>query len=435
MLVKNVEKKDTKTATFQVEISAEEFDKAVNQAYLKNKKDINVPGFRKGKAPRAVIESMYGAEVFYNEAIDDLGSEAFYFGFKESGLKIVGTPSVDNVDLSEDKVLTFSYNVELYPEVTLGEYKGLSANKDAVIVTDDMVNAELEREAKRNARLTVVEREAQLGDTVNIDFDGYLDGERFDGGKAEGHDLELGSGSFVPGFEEQIVGLKAGEEKDIDITFPEDYVEDLAGKAVVFKVKVNCVTAHEIPAIDDEFVQDISEFDTLEAYKADMQAKLEKSMGEQAEAKFRSDIIKTACENMTVEIPESMIEAKVTELCRNYASNFGVDASETKLEDLAKMLGIDDEAMAGTIRPAAVAQIETELLFEAVAEKEEIEITDEEVEEYIKGAAESVKATPEDIKNYFGIEYIKAEYKKEKASELIVNSAVVAEIVDPEKAE
>ena len=244
MIVKNVEKKENNKLTFQVETDAAEFESAVQGAYLKSKSSINIPGFRKGKAPRAVVEGMYGAEVFYQDALDELAPKAFEFGAKAEELRMVGAPAIADVQVTDERTAAFTFEVTLYPEVTLGEYKGLSAEKEAVSVSDEDVDKEIEQKRKQNARLiSVDDREAQMGDTVNIDFDGYLNGERFDGGKAEGYDLQLGSNSFVPGFEEQVAGMKIGEEKDLDITFPEQYVADLAGKAVVFKVKLNSITA------------------------------------------------------------------------------------------------------------------------------------------------------------------------------------------------
>ena len=265
MIFKNAEKKENNIALFTVEADAAEFEKAVNGAYLKNKSSIYIPGFRKGKAPRAVVEGMYGAEVFYQDALDELAPEAFDLGLKESGLRMVGSPSVSDVKVNDDKSASFTFEVTLYPEVTLGEYKGLSAEKPAVSVDEAEVEHELDKQRKQNARqISVDDRAAEMGDTVNIDFDGFLDGERFDGGKAEGYSLELGSHSFVPGFEEQVVGMTIGEEKELPITFPEDYVEGLAGKDVIFKVKLNSISVSELPEADDEFAKDVSEFDTLE---------------------------------------------------------------------------------------------------------------------------------------------------------------------------
>ena len=421
MTVKNVEKKENNTATFQVETDAAEFEAAVNGAYLKNKSSIYIPGFRKGKAPRAVVEGMYGHEVFYQDAMDELAPKAFDQGLKESQLRIVGAPAISDVKVSDERTVEYTFEVTLYPEVTLGQYKGLSAQKDAVNVSDEDVNKELEAARKRNARiLTVDDREAQMGDTANIDFDGYLDGERFDGGKAEGYDLELGSGSFVPGFEEQVVGMKIGEDKDINITFPEDYVADLAGKAVVFKVKLNSLSVKELPELDDEFAKDVSEFDTLDEYKADIREKQEKQQQEMADNKFRSEIIRKACENMTVDIPAVMIDDKLEEIVRNYAANFGFTDRNTSLEDLLKMMGVD----AAAIRPSAEMQVKTELLLEAVVKAENMEVTEEDTEEYMKKVAEGIGAKVEDMKSYFSKEFIQEELKKERATNIIIDSAV-----------
>ena len=427
MTVKNVEKKENNTATFQVETDAAEFEAAVNGAYLKNKSSIYIPGFRKGKAPRAVVEGMYGHEVFYQDAMDELAPKAFDQGLKESGLRIVGAPAISDVKVTDERTVEYTFEVTLYPEVTLGQYKGLSAQKDAVNVTDEDVDKELEAARKRSARiLTVDDREARMGDTANIDFDGYLNGERFDGGKAEGHDLELGSGSFVPGFEEQVVGMKIGEEKDVNITFPQDYVADLAGKDVVFKVKLNSLSTRELPELDDEFAKDVSEFDTLDEYKADIRAKQEKQQQELADNKFRSDIIRKACENMTVDIPAVMIDDKLEEMVRNYAANFGFTDRNTSLEDLLKMMGVD----AAAIRPSAEMQVKTELLLEAVVKAENMEVTQEDTEEYMKKVAEGIGAKVEDMKNYFSKEFIEEELKKERATNIIIDSAVVEEAQD-----
>lgn len=427
MIISNVENKENKTAEVKVEIDSAEFESAVNAAYKKNKNSISIPGFRKGKAPRAVIEGMYGPEVFYQDAIDDLCPQAYGYAVDNAELRIIGTPSITDVDLAEDKTLSITFSLELYPQVTLGEYKNLSAPKMSAEVSDDDVMKQIRNTAKRNARMLSVDREAQMGDTANIDFDGYLDGERFDGGKAEGFDLELGSGSFVPGFEEQVVGMNIGEEKDIDITFPEDYVENLAGKAVVFKVKLNSLTTPELPELDDDFAQDVSEFDTFDEYKADVRSSMEKAKSDEADAKFRTEIMTQACDNLVVDVPETMIDMKLNEILRNYAANFGVTGDDIKTEDLMKLMGLDKDTVDATLRPAAVYQVKQELLLEAVAAAENIEVTDEDTDEYIKGAAETVNAKPEDILNYFGMDFIRNEFKKEKATKIIIESASVSE--------
>ncbi len=426
MLVKNVEKKENNTATFQVEVDPAEFDKAVDKAFNKAKGSINIPGFRKGKAPRAVVEGMYGADCFYQDAIEVAAPDAFEYGIENSGLKMVGRPSMVDVEITDDKSLVVTFSIDLYPEVTLGQYKGLSAQKADATVTDEMLEAEIQADLRRNSRFVDVDRPAQEGDTASIDFDGYLDGERFDGGYGENYRLELGSHTFVPGFEEQVVGMSVGEEKDINITFPENYAEELAGKDVVFKVKVNSVCVTELPELDDEFVQDISEFETVEEYKTDLRKEMEKRAIDETQAAFQSAIMMQACDNMTVEVPEVLIEAKIEELVHTYASNFGITDSKLTTEDIIKMMGLDDESMNTTIRPVAVSQVKQELLLEAVIEAENIDISGEALDEYIKTTAESVETTPEALLNYFGEEFIKNEYKREQASKVIMDSAVVA---------
>ena len=428
MIVKNVEKKENNAAVFQVESDAAEFASAVNGAYLKNKSRIYIPGFRKGKAPRAVVEGMYGKEVFYQDAMDELAPKAFEFGVKEAELRIVGAPSIVDVNVTEESTVAYTFSVSLYPEVTLGQYKGLEAVKESAEVSEEEVDAEVETARKSNARMiSVDDREAQMGDTANIDFDGYLNGERFDGGKAEGYSLELGSKSFVPGFEEQIVGMKVGEEKDLPITFPENYHEDLAGKEVVFKVKLNSLTMAELPALDDEFAKDVSEFDTLDEYRADVRKNLQIRKDEQVEAKFRSEIMRQACENMTVQIPEVMIDEKVEEAIRNYAANFGMTDRSLGLDKLMEMMGLNQDIVNASIRPGAESQVKTELLLEAVVKAEDIQVSEEEAEEYLNKVAESIKAKADDVREYFGSEFIRGERSKEKATSLILDSAVAAE--------
>ncbi len=432
MILKSVEKKESNTALFTVESDAAEFEAAVNGAYLKNRSSINIPGFRKGHAPRAIVENMYGREVFYQDAMDELAPKAFEQGASEGELRIVGQPAIDNVEVTPERTVRYTFSVSLYPEVTLGQYKGLKAPKDVTTASDEEVAEELEKVRKQNARkVSVEDRPAQMGDSVNIDFDGFLNGERFDGGKAEGYELELGSNSFVPGFEEQVAGMRIGEEKDLDITFPETYVENLAGKAVVFKVKLNGITFPELPELDDEFAGDQG-FDTLEEYKADLRGKLQEKYNEQAENVFRSLIMKQAADNMSCDVPDAMIHEKAEEIIRNYAANFGMTDRSVELDKLVRMMGIDSETMNQSILPSAQYQVRTELLLEAVAKAENIELTEEETEAYLKRIAESVNAKPEEIREYFGLDTIRNEYLKEKATDIIMNSA---EIGEPEESE
>ena len=434
MIVKNVEKKEDNTLTFQVESDAAEFEAAVNAAYLKNKHSINIPGFRKGKAPRAVVEGMYGAEVFYQDAMDELAPKAFEQGVTENDVKFVGAPFIVDVNVTDDKTVAYTFSVTLYPEVTLGQYKGLSAERYPAEVDEDEIGYELEAARKRNSRKVDVEREAQMGDVANIDFDGYLNGERFDGGKAEAYDLELGSGSFVPGFEEQIVGMNIGDEKDIDITFPENYAPELAGKAVVFKIKLNNLSVNELPELDDEFAKD-NGFDTLDEYKADVKADLEKRKTEQRDGEVRADLMHKAIENMTVAVPEVMVKEKAEEIIRNYARNFGVTDNSIPMDKLCEMLGLNEEAMKTSIMPAAEAQVKNDLLLEAIVAAEGFAPTEEETEEYIAKTAEKLGAKAEELKQYFGVDFIAEEQKKEMASNIIFDTAIITEAAPEEKAE
>ena len=425
MILKNVENKENNTAAFVVESDAAEFAKAVNDAYLKNRSSISIPGFRKGKAPRAVIEGMYGPEVFYQDAMDELAPAAYEFGIKEAGLRVVGAPSISDVNISDEKTVAYTFSISVYPEVTLGQYKGLEAPKAAVEVSDADVEAELNSVRKRNARmLDIDDREARMGDTANIDFDGYLNGERFDGGKSEGYALELGSNSFVPGFEGQVVGMKIGEEKDINITFPEDYTPELAGKDVVFKVKLNSLTTPELPELDDEFAKDVSEFDTLEEYKNSIRENLSKVRTERAEADFRNEIMRQAAENITADIPAVMIDEKAEDILRNYARQFGMRDNSVSLDEIKKMMGINDEMMEKSIRPAALFQVKNDLLLDAVMEAEELADTDEAFDAYVAKTAEEVGATIEQLKQYFGEAFMRHEFRKELATNLIVDSAI-----------
>lgn len=425
MIVKNVEKKEN-NIVFQVESDPAEFESAVNAAYLKNKSNIAIPGFRKGKAPRAVVEGMYGVDVFYQDAMDDLAPKAFEQGINENEIKFVGAPSIVDVKVTDERGVSYTFSVEAYPEVTLGQYKGIEAVRQLFEVSEEDIANEIENARKQNARKVSVDREAQMGDIANIDFDGYLNGERFDGGKAEGYDLELGSHSFVPGFEEQIVGMKVGEEKDINITFPEQYVEGLAGKDVVFKVKLNSLSVSELPEVDDEFAQD-NGFDTLDEYKADVKANIAKRFAEEAEAAVRSSIMRKAAENTTVTVPEVMINEKVEEMVRNYAANFGMTDNSVPMDKLLATLGIDETMMEQNLRPSAEIQVRNELMIEAIIAAEAIEATEEEVDAYIAKIAESYNVPADNIKTYFGADYITNELKKEKATDLVINSAVITE--------
>ena len=428
MLLTNSEKKDNNRLVFTVVTDAKEFDDAVTKAYLKEKKQINIPGFRKGKAPLALIESMYGPEVFYQGALEELAQPAFEAGMDQGKIKMIGVPALTAEDVTDDRCATFTSSVELYPDVTLGQYKGLEVTELSNDVTDAEINEEIDKKRKQNARMiSADDRAAKMGDTCNIDFDGFLDKKktnRFDGGKAEGYDLELGSGSFVPGFEEQIVGMKVGEEKDIDITFPKDYAEELAGKDVVFAVKLNSIKMQELPELDDEFAKDVSEFDTLKEYKESVKKELAERKVAQNKATQRSEAIEKAIENMKADVPETMVKSHMDAIIRNFASNYGFSDPSVPTEKIAAMLGLDENMMNSAIRPSAVKEAQTELLVNAIIDAEKIEGTEEQINEYINKLSGTVGATVDDIKNYFGMDYIAAEYKKEAAMSLIADSAV-----------
>ncbi len=430
MNLKNFEQTEKNTAVLTVASDPAEFEKAVNAAYLKNRKDIYIPGFRKGRAPRQVVEGMYGRDVFYQDAMDELAPEAYEFAVGEKDLRVVGQPRITDVNVTDDRAVEFTFSLTLYPEVTLGEYKGIKAVKLTQTVGDDEVDAEIAAVQKRNARMLNVDRPAQMGDTVNINFEGFLNGEPFEGGKGDNHPLELGSNSFVPGFEDQLVGMSAGEEKDIDITFPEDYTPELAGKAVVFRVVVNEVSSPEYPELDDDFAQDVSEFDTLEEYRADVRSTLQKRMDDSTESAFRDAVVQKACEAMTVEIPEVMVEEKVDEFLRNYASQFGMYERDMTRAELLKLFGMNEDTLKYSIRPAAEMQVKTELLLEAVAKAENLEPTEEELDAYAAKMAEGMGAKAEDVKRYFGPEYLKAETQRDQAMKLIVDSAVPTDAAD-----
>ena len=393
MIVKNVEKKDKNIVSFVVEADANEFEIAVKAAYQKNKKNISIPGFRKGKAPRMVIEGMYGADVFYDDAFTDLSPEAFAFAVEEEKINAVGMPSVTNYEVSDDKTLSIFFETAVYPEVTLGQYKGIEAPKAEPVVTDEDVDKELDRIRNRNARLIVVDREAKEGDTAVIDFEGFLDGVPFDGGKAEGHELKLGSGQFVPGFEEQVIGMKAGDEKDIDITFPENYHEDLAGKAVVFKVKCTEVKETELPELDDEFAKDVSEFDTLEEYKNSIREQILKGRESDAQSEFENEVIKKCIENMECDIPEQMI-------------------------------GLDMASFQNSARPTAVGQLQNEIMLTAVADAEGCEASDEELEDEYKSYSEAYNVEVQTVKTAFDPDILKGDIRRRKAAKIIIDSAI-----------
>ena len=431
MKVISAEKKEKSTVELTIQVEAEVFEAAVQAAYLKNRKNINVPGFRKGKATRKIIESMYGTGVFYDDAINEVYPVAYEAAVKEQGLDDVGYPQVEIVEVGPQG-MTFKALVPVRPEVKLGEYKGLTAPKAAVAVTEEDVDNELKPFIMRATRVVSVEREAKLNDTTVIDFKGFDNGEAFEGGEGYNYELKLGSGSFVPGFEEQIVGMKAGEEKDIDITFPEDYHADLAGKAVVFHVKVNEVKEPQEPVVDDEFAKDVSEFDTLEAFRADLKAKLVERREAQVENMFQEAIRAQLIDNMECEIPDGMIEVQLDHMMDRYAAN--LQNQGISLEDYMQMMGMDVATLRATSREGAVRELQTQLALEAVAKAENIEVTDEEIEAEFTKLAEQYKLDVQMVKNAINPADLKKDLMMTRANDLVMANAVVGEAEAKEEA-
>ena len=433
MIVKNVEKKENNTAVFQVESDAAEFESAVNGAYLKNKGSIYIPGFRKGKAPRKMIESMYGAHVFYEDGLEEIFPQVYQFAVVDQGIKAVGRPSLNDMQISEDNIVTLTISTEVYPEVTLGEYKGLEVEKAEVSVSDEQVQAELDRMAENVASTETVERAAEMGDTANIDFEGFDNGVPFEGGKGDNFDLKLGSGQFVPGFEEQIVGMTAGEEKDIDITFPEDYHKELAGKAVVFHVKLNKVTVTTVPAQDDEFAKDVSEFDTLEELKNDIRAKALEKAQKQADSAFEQAAVDKAAENTTVDMPKGLVEAELDNQMERFA--YQLQMSGYSMDQYAKMMGGDVSTMRNAFRPTAEKQAKVNVTLEKIVEVEGISATDEEIEAEYQELAANYQLELEKVKDMVPVEEIKSGLTTRKAIKVIVDNAVAVAPKAQEKTE
>ncbi|MBP3478626.1 MAG: trigger factor [Oscillospiraceae bacterium] len=421
MNVKSIEKKGNET-TIVVEIDKELMEKGVNAAYLKQRKNIMLPGFRKGKAPRKMIEAMYGAHVFYEDGLEEIFPEIYQFAVIDQEVKAIGRPSLTDMDISEDNVVTLTLTTEVYPEVTLGDYKGLEVEKAEATVTDEQVAAELDRMAQNVASTETVERAAEMGDTANINFEGFLDGTPFDGGKGENHDLKLGSNSFVPGFEEQVVGMSAGEEKDIDITFPDDYHAELAGKAVVFHVKCNKVTTTNVPELDDEFAKDVSEFETLEDLKADIRAKALENAQKQIDNAFEQAAVEKAAENCTVDMPKALVESELDNQMERFA--YQLQMSGYSVEQYAKMMGGDMSTMRNAFRPTAEKQAKINVTLEKIIEVEGITVSDEEVEAEYASMAEQYSLELDKVKGMVASEEIQTSLKTRKAVKVIVDNAV-----------
>ena len=397
-----VENMEKNMAKLTIEVSAEELEKAIQGAYLKQRNKISVPGFRKGKVPRQMIEKMYGAEIFYEDAANALIPTAYGKAYDECELDIVSQPKVEVVQLEKGKPFIFTAEVAVKPEVTLGEYKGLSVDKVSNRVTAKEVDAKLEEEQKKNARTVVVEdRAVQDGDEVVLDFEGFVDGVAFEGGKGENYPLTIGSGSFIPGFEEQLIGAEAEKEVEVNVTFPEEYhSEDLAGKAAVFKCTVHEIKAKELPELDDEFAAEVSEFDTLDAYKADIKAKIKEQKIADGNRKKEDQVVEKAVANATMEIPEAMIDTQVNQMAQDFAQR--IQQQGLSMEQYFQFTGMTAEKMMEELRPQAVKRIETRLVLEAIAKAENIEITDEKIDEELAKMAEAYKMEVEKLKEFMG---------------------------------
>ena len=422
MTVKSCEKLEKSQVALTIEVGAAEFEAAVEKAYQKMRRKINVPGFRPGKAPRKMIERMYGAEVFFEEAINIAFPEAYEAAVEQEKLQVVGYPAVEMVGEVTKDGFTFKATAPVYPEVTLGEYKGLKAEKPEVKVTAADVDERLKTLADRNTRLVSVDREAKSGDTAVIDFEGFLNGKPFEGGKGENHNLELGSGSFVPGFEDQVIGMKAGEEKDIDITFPENYTPELAGKPVVFHVKVNEVKVKELPAIDDEFAKDVSEFDTLKELKADIKKKMTEERTTAAQHAFEDVLMTKVAEGIKADIPDEMIEMQAHQMLEGFKQQLA--SQGIPFDQYTKMTGMNEEQIIMDAKEPAANQVKMDLAIRAIIKAEGLEVSDEEVENEMKTVAEKYGMDLETVKKYLRAEDVKEQVMREKVINVVADSAV-----------
>ncbi len=428
MSVKSCEKLEKSTVALTVEVSAADFEAAVEKAYRKQRGSIRMPGFRPGKAPRKMIENMYGAGVFYEEAVNIALPDAYSGAVKESELHVVGYPQVELLEGGKEG-FSFKATVAVYPEVTLGQYKGVEAPRAEVNVTGEDVDARLKEMAERDSRMVSVEdRPVENGDIVNIDFEGFLNGEPFDGGKSDSFDLEIGSGSFVPGFEEQLVGMNAGEEKDIDITFPEDYHADLAGKAVVFHVKANSIKVRELPALDDEFAKDVSEFDTLDELKNDVREKLVKEREDAARRAFEDIVMSKVAEGIQADIPDAMVEDQAQRFVDNFRMQ--IQSQGIPYDQYMKMTGMDEEKLLADAKGPALGQVRMELAINAIVKAENLEASDEDVEaEYAKMASQ-YNMDVENVKKYMDDAVVREQVVRTKAIDLAVASAVAVKPED-----
>ena len=414
-----VEKLEKNMAKLTIEVSADDLEKALQSAYMKQKNKISLPGFRKGKVPRQMIEKMYGAEIFYDDAANALIPKAYADAYDECELEIVSRPEIDVVQIEKGKPFIFTAEVATKPEVTLGEYKGLEVDKISTRVTQKEVDAKVQEEAEKNARtITVEDRPVHDGDEVILDFEGFVDGVAFEGGKGENYPLTIGSGSFIPGFEEQLVGAEAEKEVEVNVTFPEDYhAEDLKGKAAVFKCTIHEIKAKELPEIDDEFAAEVSEFDTLEEYKADIKAKIKEQKASEGKTKQEDQVVEQAVKNAEYEIPKAMIETQALQMVEDFGQR--IQSQGLTMEQYFQFTGMTADKMLEEMRPQAIKRIETRLVLEAIAKAENIEISDEKLDEELAKMAEAYKMEVDKLK-----EFMSDNEKKQMKEDMAVQEAV-----------
>ena len=420
------EKLEKSMVELQFSIDAETFKSAVNTAFKREGKKYAIPGFRKGKAPKAMIEKMYGKDLFQYDAINDLFPENYEAAVKEAGIEVVGRPDPEVVSMSEDEGATLKVKVAVKPEVELGEYTGLTVNKDVKTVDEADVDAEIKRMQDRNGRLLTREGAAENGDTVDIDFEGFVDGVAFEGGKAEHYSLVLGSGSFIPGFEEQVVGHSAGEEFDVNVTFPTEYqAAELAGKAAVFKIKLHEVKYKELPALDDELAKDCSEYDTLDEFKASIRKNNQEQLDKQDDLAVENALVDQVIESMEAEIPQAMYETRMDEMVNDFA--FRVEQQGLRLEDYLKYMGQSMEQFRAAFMPQAEKQVKIGLALEAVAAAEHIEASEDEINAEIKRIADQYKMEEDKVRELINLEDLKQDLARTKAIDFIKSHANIVE--------
>ena len=422
-----VEKLEKNMAKLVIEVPAEEFEKALDEAYKKSRNKIAMPGFRKGKAPRKKIEKMYGASVFYEDAANIIIPDAYENAAKESGLEIVSQPEIEVEQIEKGTPFIFAATVAVKPEITLGDYKGIEIEKKTAEVTDEEVDAEISRVRENNSRMiTVDDRATQEGDTVIIDFDGYVDGEQFEGGKAEDYSLVLGSHTFIDNFEEQLVGKNPGDSVEVHVTFPDMYqAEELRGKEAVFYVEINDIKVKELPEIDDEFAQDVSDFDTLEEYKEDLKKKLLENKEAALEREKEEEVIGAIIENSQMEIPDPMVDAQTRQMTQEFAQR--LQAQGLSMEQYMQLTGLTPQKMIDELKPQALKRIQSRLVLEAVAAAENIEVSDEEYDKEIDKMAEAYNMEKDKLTGLVSDnekEQIRMDIAVQKAVELVVASAV-----------